>query len=332
MLENEQEFIAQEWPFQPGERRVKMHLELPAAGISANTGLMLVLHNWGGRYNEPHYVAWCRRFADRYNVIAVSVNYLQSGGGEPVIPGEKPYDHGYLQAIDCLRALYHIRRQLQDAGVKFNPRRCYSMGGSGGGNVSLMVNKFAPHTFACVVDICGMPGLTDGIAYGTGECGSQLNAGYSRDPNSPAYLSPARQELLDPGHPSHLALQYAANPANKVVIVHGLDDTSCPAIHKITIFRNMVAAGFRPDAHFLTPWHVDGEAVTTTGHPVGNRDRVVERFADCYLREEGEAALQIPGPEDFERASQVIYPVTGGRYVIDYSQGPPSIWFEEAEE
>ena len=179
MLQTDQEFIAQEWPFEPGERKVKMHVEAPDAGINDNTGLMLVLHNWAGRYNEAHYVQWCKAFADRYNVVAASVNYLQSGGGEPTIAGEKPYDHGYLQAVDCLRALYHIQRQITDAAITFNPRRCYAMGGSGGGNVALMANKLAPHTFACVVDICGMPGLTDGIAYGTGEYGSKLNAGYS---------------------------------------------------------------------------------------------------------------------------------------------------------
>jgi hypothetical protein len=94
VLESEQEFIAQEWPFQPGERKVKMHVEVPAAGIGADTGLMLVLHNWGGRYNEAHYLAWCKEFAGRYNVVAASVNYLQSGNGEPTVTGEKPYDHG----------------------------------------------------------------------------------------------------------------------------------------------------------------------------------------------------------------------------------------------
>ncbi len=324
----EQEFVAQEWPFQPGERKVKMHVERPSNGINGNTGMMLVLHNWGGRYNEPHYVAWCREFADRYNVVAASVNYLQSGDGEPQVVGEKPYDHGYLQAMDCIRALYHLQKQLQKADVTFNPHRVYAMGGSGGGNVTLMANKVAPHTFACVVDICGMPGLTDGIAYGTGEYGSQLNAGYSRDPRSPAYLTKDMQRIRDPGDPEHLKLQYQANPKNKVVIVHGLDDTSCPVVHKITIFRNMVAAGFRPDGHFLTPWSVDGEAVTCTTHAVGNRDKVVERFADAYMLEQGKFALETPGPNDFERAEKVVFPTREGRYIVDYSDGPPTISFE----
>jgi predicted esterase len=326
LIEKEQEITAQEWLLSPGERKVRLHIETPAAGIGANTGTMLVLHNWGGIYDEPHYVAWCREFADRYNVVSVSVNYLQSGPGQ-VVPGEKPYDHGFLQAMDCIRALYHIQKQIRDAGLAFNPRRCYSMGGSGGGNVTLMVNKLAPHTLACAVDICGMPGLTNGIAYGTGEFGSGLNAGYSKDPQSPAYMTPDLQELLDPGNIHHLKQQFSANPGNKVVIVHGLDDSSCPAVPKINIFQNMITAGFKPDGHFLTEWFIDGKAVLDTGHPVGNRDKIVERFADDYMLEEGRLASKLPGLNNFELAKKIIYPTKNGRFEVDYSQGPPSITF-----
>ncbi len=328
VLETEQEFAAQEWPFEPGERTVKMYVEEPPDGINENTGLMLCLHNWGGIYNQDTYVEWCKHFAARYNVVAVSVNYLQSGNTEPRVLGEKPYDHGYLQAMDCLRALYHVQRQLKDAGVTLNPRRCYSMGGSGGGNVTQMVNKLAPHSFACVVDICGMPGLTDGIAYGTGEYGSHLNAGYSKDPESPAYLTKDMQQIRDPGRPEHLKLQYEANPTNKVIICHGLDDRSCPAVHKISIFRDMVDAGFHPDGHFFTPWHVDGIAVKSTEHPVGDRQKVVEKFADVYMLEDGKFALQVPGPTDFERGEEVVFPTDNGRYIVDFS-GAPTVRFEE---
>ena len=50
---------AQEWPFQPGPRRVAVFTASPPAGITPNTGLMLCLHNWGGRFDAPDYVAWC---------------------------------------------------------------------------------------------------------------------------------------------------------------------------------------------------------------------------------------------------------------------------------
>jgi len=329
ILDKEWEIEAQEWPFNPGPRKVKLYVEEPAKGIDSNTGMMLCLHNWGGKYNDSVYLRWCRTFADRYNVVTCSVNYLQSGGAEPKIIGEKPYDHGYLQAIDCLRALYHIDARLKKVGVKINTRRCYAMGGSGGGNVSLMVNKLAPHTFACVVDICGMPGLTDGIAFGTGEYGSHLNAGYSRDPQSPAYLTKDMQEIRDPGHLGHLEIQRKANPDNKVIIVHGLDDETCPVVHKITIFRNMVKSGFHTDGHFLTKWFIDNQAVKATKHSLGDREKIVIRFADSYMKEDGEMSLETPGASDLELAQDIVFPTSQGRFVVNYSSGPPSIRFEK---
>ncbi|MHB8995827.1 MAG: alpha/beta hydrolase family protein [Armatimonadota bacterium] len=322
-LAPEQQIAAQEWPFAPGDRTIKFHVEQPQAGLTPNTGLMLVLHNWGGVYDGPEYLKWSRTFADRFNVIAISVNYLQSGPDS--WSPEKPYDHGYLQAMDCLRALHSVWQQLTDAGVAFNEHRVYSMGGSGGGNVTQMVMKFAPHTFACGVDICGMPGLIDQIAFG--ENGSTINAGYSRDPSSPSYLSEDMREIRDFGHPQHCRLLHEANPSLQIVIVHGVDDASCPVLPKILQYHNMLAAGLDVDAHFLTEFDVDGQAVTTTGHPVGDREQVVIKYAAVYMKEDGRLAKSTTAPSDFTRGGAFEYPTTTGRYVITFD-GPPRIAFE----
>ncbi len=322
-LTQDQEFEAQEWPFRPGRRMVKFWVEEPPAGISGNTGLMLVLHNWGGVYTSPEYVKWCRTFAARYNVVALSVNYLQSGADwESFLP----YDHGYLQAMDAIGALYTVWTQLKMKGVVFNDRRVYSMGGSGGGNVTQMVMKLAPHTFSCGVDICGMPGLVDAVAFGTGE-GTALNAGYSREPGNPAYLSRDMQEIRDFGNLEHCRLLHVANPDLKIVIVHGVDDTSCAVLPKIAQYRNMLAAGIRVDAHFLTEIDVDGTVITTTGHAVGDREQVVVKFADDYLKEDGRFAKSAGAPIDFAAKGKFEYPTSNGKYVIDYS-GFPRISFE----
>ena len=321
MLQQEQEFVAQEWPLQPGERKVRMRVEEPPNGINKNTGLMLVLHNWGGVYNSPEYVRWCQTFAARYNVLAVSVNYLQSGPDS--WSASQPYDHGYLQAMDAIRALYTIWKQLKDQGIEFNEHRVYAMGGSGGGNVTQMAMKLAPHTFACGVDICGMPGLVNRIAFGTE---GVINAGYSRDPASPAYLSRDMREIRDFGNLKHCRLLQAANPNLQIVIVHGVHDESCPVLPKIAQYQNMVRAGISVDAHFLTEFDVDGQAVTTTGHPVGDREQVVIKYADVYMREDGKLARATSGPSDFSRGGQFEYPTSGGKYVIDFS-GAPTISF-----
>lgn len=319
LLPREQEFEGQEWPLRPGRRMVKMFVQEPAAGVNANTGLMLVLHNWGGVYNSPEYLKWCTTFADRFNVIAVSVNYLQSGKDWRE---SGPYDHGYLQAMDAVRALYTVWKQLRDKGTAFNEHRIYVMGGSGGGNVAQMAMKLAPHTFACGVDISGMPGLIDAIAYGTGEWGTSLNAGYSRDPGSPAYLSPDMREIRDFGNLEHCRRLRAANPGLKIVIVQGTEDASCPAAPKIRQFANMIEAGLEADGRFLTAADIDGIAVTTTGHAVGDREQVVIKYADEYMKEKGKQAKATDGPSDFTRGGAFEYPTSGGRFVIDFSAAP----------
>ena len=313
------EFEGQEYRLEPGERQVLMYIKEPSAGIGGNTGIILLSHNWGGTWELTR--PWCDVICDKFNLIAVSVNYLQSGWRAD--KNTVPYDHGLLQAGDLLRAVWHIREYLAAEGAAWNPRRCYAAGASGGGNVSQMANKLAPHSFACVIDLCGMACLSDAIAFGE----QRLNALYSRDPDSPYYLTPAMREIRDLGNMTHLARQFQANPANQVVIVHGLDDDYCPVTDKIAVFRNMIRAGFRPEGHFITPNQVDGIVVTTTGHQVGDRAYVIAHFGKDYLAERGEHIAQLREPGDFDRRHVVVYPVTGGEYRIDFGCGAPTIGF-----
>jgi hypothetical protein len=228
--------------------------------------------------------------------------------------------------MDCLRALYQVQEQLKAKGVAFNQRRVYSAGGSGGGYVSLMANKLAPSTFSCIVDMCGMPGLTDDIAFGRGN----LNAGYSKDADSPKYLTPARQEICNPGYLPHLEQQNKLNPDNKVIIVHGQDDNFCSVIDKITIFQNMIKAKFRPEGYFITKADLDGVVLTSSGHPLGDRQAIITKYADPYLTEKGTLAASVKNPTDFETAEKVEYPVSGGSYIVDFSSGAPTlIWHKK---
>jgi poly(3-hydroxybutyrate) depolymerase len=321
-LVQDQEFVAQEWPFEPGKRMVKMWVDEPVAGIGEGTGLMLCLHNWGGIYDEARYRSWCRTFSERYDVVTISVNYLQSGAEAHKDKGRvHPYDFGYLQAMDCLGALYHVRSQLIDQGLAFDEHRIYSMGGSGGGNVTQMVCKLAPHTFACGVDICGMPGLIDAFAFGTGE-GTHIDAGYSRDPEDPRYLSSNMRRIRDFGDPEHCRLLAEANPALQMVIVHGTEDATCPVVPKIEQFARMTAAGMHVDGRFITTVDVDGYAVTTTGHAVGRRELVVMKYADDYMLPNGRLAKRTEQENDFQRGAVFEYPGDDGRFVLSFQEHP----------
>jgi hypothetical protein len=89
---------AQEWPLKPGPREIAVHVRYPGAGskiegVKASTGIMLSLHNWGGTASggsaDPGILA------NEFNVIAVGVDYLQSGP-QASIKDPEPYDFGWL--------------------------------------------------------------------------------------------------------------------------------------------------------------------------------------------------------------------------------------------
>ena len=264
------------------------------------------------------------KLADRLNVVAICVDYLQSGKWRET-PG--PYDFGYLQALDALRALWFVFDGLDGLDKPFARDRIFSTGGSGGGNVTLMVNKLAPHTFTCIVDMCGMARLSDDMAFGLPD-GSGLNAGYSRDPNSPRYLPKDGQELRFVGNPEHLATMKRLGNTCRVIVVHGTTDKSCPVADARAMVDNMRAAGMDVRPHFITPGDVDGTVFKSTGHSLGNRTLIVFREAEKYLLPDGPQSLRRPGRCDFDRRdTKVQYRTSGGRYVISYESGYPEARF-----
>ncbi len=303
-------------PGHPEPRQVEVYICCPQGGINENTGIMLVSHNWGGTWQTC--APWCGVIADKFNLITLDVNYWQSGWKR----GDAPYDFGVIQSMDCLLALREVRQHLTKRGIPFNRRRTYASGASGGGNVSQMLNKLAPRSFGCVIDLCG-PVLTWDVALGRGA----LDAGYSADPAAANYLTPAMMEIRDFGNPAHLAIQYRYNPEAQVVIVHALGDEACPCADKAGVFANMLRAGFKPAAFFVTPVMADGIIVTGCDHQIGDRAYVISQFGKPYISEHGEFVRQLTAPDDFERGETVVYPVTGGEYRIDYSAGAPELSF-----
>ena len=320
------EVPAQEWPMRPGPRTVRVRVHYPSGkldGVGPGTGLMLTLHNWGG--TDCAGTADPRELAARLDVVALCVNYLQSGKADG-IDGPEPYDFGYLQALDALRALYWLDDGLTKRGRPFGSRRTFAVGGSGGGNVALMANKLAPRTFACVVDVCGMAKLTDDIAFNL-PGGSDLNARYSRDPASKNHLTLDHQELRYVGHPEHAAEMKRLGAAAKVVVVHGADDTTCPVADAKEMVFWMRRAGLDVAPHWVTKQSLDGTVFTGSGHALGDRTRIVLRVAGTYLEPGG---LTRPGKSDFERREDIRYRTSGGAFVVSYAAGYPVGRFEPA--
>jgi predicted esterase len=302
-----------------------LHIRYPKGkleAVNAQTGLMLDLHNWGGTTFDG--AVSPELLAATYNVIAIGVQYRQSGDDPK---SAIPYDFGYGQALDALQGLAYVYRSLQAAKLPFDATRIYGCGGSGGGNVIQMANKFAPHTFACIVDLSGMASLTDDIAYNL-PGGSGLNARYSRDPASPAFLAPWMQEIRDLGNPTHLAQQAKSGTSCKIVVIHGEDDGSCLASDKHRVVDAMKAAGLDVEAHFLGKADVDGTLVTNSGHSLGNRTALLQHFAGDYLTPGNPKMCRLTKPDDIARGEAVRYATSAeGEVIVGFGNPLPTLVF-----
>lgn len=313
---------AQTWEYAPGPREINVYMYYPSGRldrVNAETGLMLCLHNWGGTIAagapDPAEVA------DRYNVIAISVDYLQSGKWDP--SAGPPYDFGYLQALDALRALHYVFNSLDVAGRPFARGRMYATGGSGGGNVALMANKLAPRTFACIIDISGMAKLSDDIAFGL-PGGSDLNAGYSNIPKTIGFLTGDAQELRFVGNPEHLKTMRELGNTATIVVVHGAEDPTCPADDVREMVHNFREAGIDTDAHIVEKKDLAGGLFKNTGHSLGDRTKILFGVADRYLMPGAPALRKREGKTDFElKDDRVRYETSAGEYVISYAEGFP---------
>jgi len=294
--------------------------------VNEQTGVMLTLHNWGGE--DCAGTANPNSLANRLNVVAVCVNYLQSGR-KASIEDPQPYDFGYLQSLDALRALWFVWDGLKKGERPFDSSRIFCTGGSGGGNVTLMANKLAPRTFACVIDMCGMKKLSHDIAFNL-PGGSGLNARWSRDPKHPNYLSADNQEIRFVGHPGHLAAMRQIGVSGKVIVIHGVDDMTCPYSEAREMVANMRSVGLDVEPHFITKDDIDGRVFTSTGHALGNRTEIVFRVAEEYLSPNSPQSIRRRGLSDFECRDEIRYVTSNGQFVISYHAGYPVGRFESA--
>lgn len=292
--------------------------------VTARTGLMLSLHNWGGTIwdNTPN----PNQLAENYDLLVIGVTYYQSGDKDS---DPEPYDFSYVQVMDALRALHYVHQSLKDSSHPFDATRIYCTGGSGGGHVTQMAGKFAPNTFACIVDLSGMASLTDDMAFHL-PGGSPANARYSRDPASPAYLSPDMQEIRDLGNAAHLASQAKSGNRCKIVVIHGEDDPVCLAPDKHRVVDAMRGAGLDVEPHFITKSDVDGKRIINSGHQIGERTQLLMHFAGKYLSPQSELMRRLTMPNDFDRRIPVAYPTSNGVHTINYAGEAPSLIFQSA--
>ena len=314
---------AQEWPLKPGGRQIAVSIHYPGGqlkNVNATTGIMLTLHNWGGTGCVG--TADPKALAQRYNVIALCVDYLQSG--KPGVDGPEPYDFATCRrstrCVPALRFRWFAAAQIALPRALYDRRSAVARHPHG--------EQAGTTDLRCVIDLCGMPRLSNDVAFNL-PGGSDLDARYSRDPKSPNFLSPDAQQLRDLGHAEHLQVMKRLKTACQIVVVHGTEDTTCPFADAKSMVESMKKAGLEVTPHFIGRADLDGKVFTSAGHSLGNRTQIVFRVADKFLLLDSADARVRKGPTDFERRdAEVRYQTPGGAFVISYKDGFPVGRFE----
>lgn len=274
--------------------------------INENTGLMTLIHGWGGEYHQ--YDSYANDWRNRYNVICLQVQYRDSG--KEGIAWEKPYDFGKYQAIDVLRSIQYVRENYA-----INDERIIGWGGSGGGNIILQAAKMAPNTFALAIDCSGITRPTnsddilanyenDGRNNSDGWEGAALKAG-------DRYTLPERQ--------IRSAQYHAAYFNTSVHILHGDKDTLVDYQHAVDMYEALIAAG--KEAHLHT--------IVNGSHSFDGADRLENTRREATDKYVADDILnrRSAGETDFELESKIQLPTDGDCiYLIDYKGSVPTLY------
>ncbi|MGQ9730275.1 MAG: alpha/beta hydrolase family protein [Candidatus Zipacnadales bacterium] len=268
---------------------------------NADTGLLVVLHGWGGDYHQ--YDSYCEDWRNRFNCLTLQVNYRGSSDAS------QPYDFGKYQAIDVLRAIHWVRRQYA-----INDQRIIGWGGSGGGNVILQCAKMAPHTFALIIEHAGITHPTNA---------EEMKAGWDRPDRPGGWQGTALGGTREYSEPERLIrdpLYHAHLIGTKVYIFHPDLDTTVGIQHGIQMAYALRWAGKEVVFEIIEGGnHMYSGALEP--HEA-NRKVCTE-----YYCTEDILNRRNPGAVDFERKEAIILPVNQGlvyRVLFD-EEGLPSL-------
>ncbi len=282
------------------EGPIPISLHLPDAP-NADTGLMVLLHGWGGDYHQ--YDAYCADWRNRYNCIMLQVNYRGSS------KATQPYDFGKYQAIDVLRAMHWV---LSNHPV--NRQRIFGWGGSGGGNVILQCGKMAPNTFALIVEHAG-------ITHPTGA--AEMKAGWDRPDRAGGWQGTALGGTKEYPEPERLIrdpLHHAALFNTKVYLFHPDLDVVVGIQHGTQMAYALRAAG--KDAVFEVVEGGNHMYAGALDPNEANRKLCTEHYCTDDL-----LSRRTDGRTDFDRKEPILLPVNDGlvyRVAFD-AAGLPSL-------
>ncbi len=285
-------------PVEPGDYMncvfdgfIDINLHFPDE-INNGTGLMVLLHGWGGTYHQ--YDAYCEDWRNRYNVVTLQVNYRNSCDGSPI------YDFGKYQAIDVLRTMQYVRENY-----RINDERIIGWGGSGGGQVILQAAKMAPNTFSVVIECAGITKPSDA---------QDVVQKYKNDsPGGWQANALGKENAYTPDERQIRSPQYhAAFYKAKTYILHGDADEVVDVQHAIDMHQALLDAGKPAVLKIIENGnHAFGNALDETEN---TRQKATDKCVS-----EDILNLRTDGVTDFERRSVIDLPVDSGAvYRVSY--------------
>src|SRR4029079_14121053 len=126
----------------------------------------------------------------------------------------------------------------------------------------------------------------------------------NREPKSRNYLSLDQQEIRYVGHADHLATMKRLGATAPIIVVHGVEDTTCPFAEAREMVFWMRRARLDVVPHFITKQNLDSKVFKNTGHSLGDRTKIVFQVAGKYLEPGGRDARVRAGKCDFERRDE----------------------------
>ncbi len=249
-------------------------------------------------------------------------------------------DYGFIQAIDCLYAVYYVLSLCSYYGIKINKNRIFAYGSSLGGYLAQMCLRFAPSTFRLIADNSGFVNIPPKEIFpvdmgATAKCvmkngmivsliWSQL---YSQNPNERFYFSPDMFQIRSLDYSSSLD-SFGKLCKSQIFMFHGRDDLIVNADGKNDLHKKYLEHGIESSFFCFSEKDVDNKVIKNSGHAMGaDIKKLFEKYCDEYCIEEA-ADNDFAKQTDFDKGSVIKYNTENGYFIIDYSAGVPSIKFE----
>lgn len=250
-------------------------------------------------------------------------------------------DFGFIQTMDCLYAVYYVLSLCNYYEIKINKSRIFAYGSSLGGYIAQMCLRFAPSTFSLIADNSGYVNIPEreifpvdvGAAVrcvmGNGMVVSSiLEQLYSQDPNERFYFSPDMFQIRSLDYLTSLD-SFSELCEAEIFMFHGREDLIVNAEEKNNLHKKYLEHGITSNFFCFSEKDVDGKVIKNSGHAMGaDIKKLFEQYCgNCCTNVERKGMFD--KQTDFDKGSVIKYNTENGYFIIDYSEGVPTIKFEK---